>query len=155
MIEGTCSIGRWADPGSRIGGRGCRPARRPTSLRRSASNCRDEPDEGRADQNRALQLLGVLCGNEALLSYQDLIGALLPGFWLLMAGCFTEPATRLKGTKLDRRLLGSWDGTLSLQLPAKRITDLQVEIDRLGTFRREADRADSWQAFAICTLQKE
>jgi hypothetical protein len=47
------------------------------------------------------------------------------------------------------------DGSLSLELPAKRIIDMTGDGLRLRTFRREADQPSAWQAFARCVHHKE
>jgi hypothetical protein len=46
------------------------------------------------------------------------------------------------------------DGSMSLAVPAKRITDMNGD-GGLRTFRRQADQASAWQAFARCVRSKE
>jgi hypothetical protein len=46
------------------------------------------------------------------------------------------------------------DGSLSLWLPAKRITNLPDDDDSLSTFRREAKQPDAWQPFTRCDRPK-
>jgi hypothetical protein len=48
----------------------------------------------------------------------------------------------------------SADGSLSLAVPATRITDLTDDDVRLRTFRREADQPTAWQGLALCVPHK-
>jgi hypothetical protein len=48
----------------------------------------------------------------------------------------------------------SADSSMSLAVPATRITGLTDDDVRLGTFRREADQPTAWQGFALCVPHK-
>ena len=49
----------------------------------------------------------------------------------------------------------SADGSMSLALPAKRITDMTDDDVRLRTFRREVDQPSAWQPFARCVSHRD
>ncbi len=53
------------------------------------------------------------------------------------------------------RALLQGSGVLQVQVPAKRITDLEGADARLSAFRRDADRRDAWQDFARCVPHKK
>lgn len=47
------------------------------------------------------------------------------------------------------------DGSLAIDAPARRITELKDDAVQLRTFRREADQPTAWQPFVRCTRQKD
>ena len=53
------------------------------------------------------------------------------------------------------RVSFSADGSMSLAVPATRITNLTDDDVRLRTFRREADQPTAWQGFALCMPHKD
>jgi hypothetical protein len=67
----------------------------------------------------------------------------------------TEVSESADGLWSAMRTAFSGDGSMSLALPAERITDMTGDDVRLRTFRREADQPSAWQPFARCVPHKE
>ena len=88
--------------------------------------------------------------DEKLERYRAYPGA-LKGLAILNVTELSEPADRYWTAV---RTSFSADGSMSLALPATRITDMTDDDVRLRTFRREADQPTAWQVFARCVPHK-